>query len=309
MHAIPQGLTRFNVTDPIPHCGRWKENMPATRDPEVYRLYIQARKLWRSKIEWELSRTEAQQILADVELASKKGDWGARALLAYFYRSGLGPLSSNKVLDQDADKTVAIAREAAAAGQPWGLYDLGVAHEHGYGGAAKDLEIAWAYYLKAARLGSPDAQLALADAYSEAGRSDAEDAMVQCAYQQGHGAAAYRLAIDAKVRKQYREALATYQAGITFGDKDCADALFLLFSRGYWTGASSKEREALSAIGIAADPERKARYDAISNALQINPDLKLGRLDEFLPLPPAKLPEWRGVSDVVTPESDGPPTY
>ncbi|WP_229490612.1 SEL1-like repeat protein [Pseudoduganella namucuonensis] len=283
--------------------------MPSTRDPIVYQRYMAARKLWRSKIEWELTLQEAQSIYADVSFAAEKGDWGAKALLAYFYRTGLGPLSSNHVLDKNVDKMVAIARQAAAAGQPWGFYDLGVAHQYGYGGAQHDQNIAWAYYLKAAQLGSPDAQLALADAYSDADRSEDEVAMLQCAFRQGHGPAAYRLGIRASVEARYGDALATYQTGVKFGSKDCADALYLLFSKGHWSGIESKEWQALSIMGIAVDPERKGRYEAISDALQINPDLKLGRLDEFLPLPPAKLPAWRGIEDVITPEPDGPPTY
>jgi TPR repeat protein len=207
MHTIPQGLYRFKLTDPPPACDRWKEHMPATRDPDVYRLYIEARKLWRSKIAWQLTRTEALRILTDVNLASQKGDWGARALMGYFYRHGLGPLPSNHVLDPDADKTVEMARMAAAAGQPWGLYDLGVAHEYGYGGAYYDHDIAWAYYLKAAQLGSPDAQLALADAYLNAGRLNDEKTMLQCAYQQGHGMAALRLGVYARINMQYKDAI------------------------------------------------------------------------------------------------------
>jgi len=45
----------------------------------------------------------------------------------------------------------------ASTQRPWGYYDLGVAYEHGYGGAVQDDQIAWAYYLKAAELGSPEA--------------------------------------------------------------------------------------------------------------------------------------------------------
>lgn len=201
MHTIPPGLYRFKLSDPLPACDRWKEHMPTTRDPDVYRLYIEARKLWRSKIEWQLTRTEALRILTDVNIASRKGDWGARALMAYFYRHGLGPLPSNNVLEPDADKTVEIARMAAAAGQPWGFYDLGVAHEYGYGGAYYDKDIAWAYYLKAAQLGSPDAQMALADAYSAAGRLNDAKTMLQCAYQQGHGPAAYKLGVKIEINK------------------------------------------------------------------------------------------------------------
>ena len=127
-----------------------------------------------AKIEWQLSHEDATRILNDVKKAAELGDWGARALLAHLYIEGLGPLASNEVLKPDAYKSVEIARLAAEAMQPWGLYDLGVAYEHGYGGAPYDVDLAWAYYLKAAQLGNPEAQMALALAYSEAGRRDDE---------------------------------------------------------------------------------------------------------------------------------------
>ncbi len=182
MHTIPVGLRAFDVNGAIPTCGRWKDTMPKTRDPAAYHLYINARNLWRSKIAWQLTRQEFLGIFHDVQKAANQGDWGARALMAHFYRSGLGPLESNHTLDIDLDKSVEIVRTAVAAGQAWGYYDLGVAHEHGYGDAVHDGKIAWAYYLKAAELGSPEAQMALAGAYLKAQRRDAEVAMVTCAY-------------------------------------------------------------------------------------------------------------------------------
>jgi hypothetical protein len=145
MHTIPAGLQAFDVNGPIPTCGRWKDTIPTTRDPAAYRPYINARKLWRSKIEWQLTRQEALGILHGVQTAADQGDWGTRALMAYFYRPGLGPLDTNHVLDPDADKWVEVVRSAVAAGQAWGYYELGVAHEHGYGDATQDHQIAWAY--------------------------------------------------------------------------------------------------------------------------------------------------------------------
>lgn len=201
LHALPYGFKKFSVFDPLPTCARWKENMPQTRDPAAYKLYIEARKIWRSKIEWQLTHDEASRILADVKRAADNGDWGARALLAHFYLEGLGPLKSNNVLNPEPYKAVEIARVAAEARQPWGLYDLGVAYEHGYGGAHYDLDLAWAYYLRAAEFGSPEAQMALADAYAKAGRLDAEETMLRCAYQQGHGPAAYQLGMLARIKK------------------------------------------------------------------------------------------------------------
>lgn len=307
LHARPHGFEKFSLSDPLPKCASWKKHMPARRDPAAYHLYIEARKVWRSKLEWQLSREEATRILTDVRKAADLGDWGARALLAHFYLEGLGPLEKNEVLKPDPDKAVEIARLAAKAMQPWGLYDLGVAYEHGYGGAHLDVDLAWAYYLRAAQLGSPEAQMALAQAYSAAGRLNDEETMLQCAYQQGHGAAAYALGIDREAsKKDMRAAMMLFQDGVKFGNQDCADALFLLFD---WKTNSELDRNLLGELGIVQDHERSFRYRAISDALQVNPDLKLSRLDQALPLPPAELPAWSGIDDAVEPASNDPPTY
>ena len=309
MHTIPPGLRAFDVNGPIPTCGRWKDTMPKARDPAAYRLYIDARKLWRSKIAWQLTHEEFTSIFHDVQAAANQGDWGARALMAYFYRSGLGPLDTNHVLDPDGDKSVEIVRLAVAAGQAWGYYDLGVAHEHGYGGAPQDAQIAWAYYLKAAELGSPEAQMSLAGAYVKIKRWDAEEAMLMCAYKQGHGPAAYDLGIAAELRKNFAAMLEYYQAGTRFGSKFSAAALMFFFDAKEWSMRDKKDQDALKQLEVLPDPERKIRYDQISDALDINPDLKLTRLDKVLPLPPAELSPWQGVQDAVESDPDGPPTY
>lgn len=309
LHALPYGFKKFSLSDPLPLCGRWKEHMPSTRDPVAYRLYIEARKVWRSKIGWQLTRAETARILSDVSKAAELGDWGARALLAHFYLYGLGVLDSNHVLDATPDKSVEIARMAAAAGQPWGVFDLGVAYEHGYGGVVQDHDLAWAYYLRAAELGSPDAQMALASAYSSARRFSDEETMLQCAYRQEHGQAAYELGIKAEVEKRYMEAIRIHQDGVKFGNKESAASLELLFADGHGPGATDHEKVELRRLGIQADSERKSRYNAIYAALEINPDLRLKRLDAVLPLPPAALPSWSSVNNAVEPESDGPPTY
>lgn len=309
LHSLPYGFKKFSLSDPIPLCGRWKEHMPSKRDPLAYHLYIEARKVWRSKIGWQLTRAETTRILTDVSQAATLGDWGARALLAHFYLYGLGVLESNHVLDAAPEKGVDIARAAAAEGQPWGVFDLGVAYEQGYGGAVQDPALAWAYFLRAAELGSPEAQIALASAYRRAGRLADAEAMLQCAYQQGYGPAAYDLGIKAQLKARYMDAIRLYQEGVKFGSKESAASLELLFKNGYCPGATDDEKDELKRIGIRVDQERKSRYNAIYDALEINPDLRLGRLDEVLPLPPAKLPRWSNVNDAAEPESDGPPTY
>lgn len=309
LHSFPDGVKRFSLTDPLPPCGRWRDHMPSKRDPVVYRSYIEARKVWRSKIGWQLTRAETTRILADVSKAADLGDWGARALMAHFYLYGLGVLDSNHVLDAAPEKAIEIQRMAANAGQAWGFYDLGVAYEHGYGGVPYDEDLAWAYYLKAAQLGSPEAQMALATAYGNAGRLEDEEAMLQCAYQQGYGPAAYALGMNAAVDRRFKEAINYYHEGIKAGSAECAAVLKLLFMRGHWLNASEDEINSLKELQIFRDLERERRYDTIRDALKINPDLKLARLDTVLPLPPAELPGWSGIEDAVELEPDGPPRY
>jgi TPR repeat protein len=283
--------------------------MPTTRDPVAYHIYIEARKLWHSKPRWQLSRVETMQILADVRKAADLGDWGARALMAHFYLHGLGVLDTNSVLDVAPEKAIEIDRLAAKELQPWALYDLGVAYEQGYGGVPYDTDMAWAYFLKAAQLGSPEAQMALASAYSHQRRFKDEETMTQCAYRQGHGPAAYALGMDRKQSKNVKESIIYFQQGVKYGDMDSALSLYLLFERGYWLTTHEEERATLKRLGVTYDPERSRRYRVIYEALQIDPDLRLNRLDLVLPLPPAELPAWSSMGDAIAPEPNGPPSY
>jgi len=299
MHTLPPGLYSFNVNDPPPSCARWKNHMPRQRDPLTYDLYIKARNFWRSKKEYEFTRLELQSILTDVELAAQKGDWGARALMAHFHLRGLGHLDTNKVLVSEPKKGVNIIREAVAAGQPWGYYDLGVAHQYGYGGAAMDDTISWAYYRRAAELGSAEAQMALAEAYENAKQPANALYLRMCAFKQDYGPAA---------NGQFDEALKFYQDGTRFGDKDSAAALMLFFRDQYWVQASADHTKKLRELELKPDPERKARYKIIKNSLDLNPYLRFKLLDNVLPLPPAELPPWNGIQDAIAPET-GAPTY
>lgn len=174
-------------------------------------------------------------------------------------------------------------------------------------GAVYDEDIAWAYYLRAAELGSPEAQMALASAYSQARRFTDEEQMLKCAFSQSHGPAAYRLAMRQEVFGNHREAAKLYQEGVKFGDENSASSLKILFTKGYW--AVERERDSLRAIGLTADPERAHRYGVISDALHLNPDLRLTNLDKVLPLPPTELPHWDGIDDALAPDGAKPPAY
>lgn len=123
-----------------------------------------------------------------------------------------------------------------------------MAYENGYGGAQYDVDLAWAYYLKAAQLGSPEAQMVLAQAYSEAGRHNDEAIMLRCAYEQGHGKAAYEMALNASITMNFKEAVQIYQNGVKFGSSECARDLRIIFNEGFIDRNSERER-GIKAIG------------------------------------------------------------
>ncbi|MCG2586833.1 tetratricopeptide repeat protein [Massilia sp. TS11] len=309
MHTTPSGLPEFDVNRPLPICGRWKETMPKQRDVNAYHIYMRARRLWHSNFEYLLSKDSLASVLRDVSTAAQLGDWGAQATLSDFYIHGLGHLEVNKTLEPDSFKAVEIYRAAVAAGQAWGFFNLGVAYEYGYGDLTMDTKIAWAYYLKAAELGSPEAQMALAQAYLEAKRWDAATLMQMCAYKQGHGPAAEALGMQAEVHRRYEEALRFYQDGVRFGNKDCANALWIFFDEGAWKGLSPEVQLERKVLGLIPDSARRKRYREIALALEVDPDLRFAQIDKFLPMPPAPLPAWRGIDDAVEPMSEAPPTY
>lgn len=307
---LPSGFNEFNVLDTPPVCVAWKQSMPKTRDPIAYKIYMKARKLWRSKAEWALTREEATQILNGIRDAAELGDWGARALLARFYLQGLGVLESNQVLTPIPEKAIEIVRAGAELQQPWALYDLGVAYQHGYGGVPQDGRIAWAYFVKAAERGSPEAQLALAEAYGASRQIEKQETMRMCAFTQRFGPAASLLGGNRRaVVGDFNAAILFFQDGVEFGDKDSALTLSRLFSEGYWPHLGLKTKPSLEALGIQVDRERSDRYQKIAEALELNPDLKFGRLKKILPLPPAKLPPWNGIEEALDVVTDQPPTY
>jgi hypothetical protein len=130
-----------------------------------------------------------------------------------------------------------------------------------------------------------------------------------CAYKQEHGPAAYKLGSYAKLRKNFGAALEYYQAGTKFGSEPFAAALMFMFDTEKWSSREKQDQVALRELGILPDPERKRRYKQIDQALDINPDLKLARLGQVLPLPLAELPAWNGIQDAIEPDPEGPPSY
>ncbi|SAL42915.1 Sel1 domain-containing protein [Caballeronia cordobensis] len=187
-----------------------------------------------------------------------------------------------------ATETIDLAEQLIAAGIPGGYYDMGHYLELGYG-VKQDEKKARIYFRKAADLGSPEAQAYVAKLLEPKDRApEIARQMRQCATDQGNRDAANELGIDLMTDKLYSEAVNVFQTGVAAGDVTSASFL--------QNGFNTQPSDRLYYIGQSNDPERSRRYEVIWKFLNdhdgLNP--KVPDIDQIVPLPPAKLPEWDG---------------
>jgi uncharacterized protein len=229
-------------------------------------------------------------------LAYAAGSYKAAANLHTLISQGL-------VESSNADKEVIdIVEGLIKAGVPGGYYDMGHYLELGYG-VKQDTSKANTYFRRAADLGNPDAQFyvsRLLETVKGAGKVVA--AMRRCAMNQGHAKSGYRYGILFKVRDMYPEAVEGFQAGTRNGDGNSAAVL----SEGFST---SDPTNGLYYFGLAEDPERASRYKQIATFLSKFEHLgpKIPDIDNIVPLPPAKLPDWDGTFEWKRKRDSTPP--
>ncbi|AET91133.1 Sel1 domain-containing protein [Burkholderia sp. YI23] len=187
-----------------------------------------------------------------------------------------------------ATETIDLAEQLIAADIPGGYYDMAHYLELGYG-VKQDANKARIYYRKAADLGSPEAQYYVGDLLSPKDHApEISRQMMECAVNQGYGKAGSYLGIDLMDSKLYADAVKVFQKGVQAGNTQSASFL--------QNGFNTQPSDRLYYIGQSNDPERSRRYEVIWKFLNdhdgLNP--KVPDIDQIVPLPPAKLPEWDG---------------
>jgi TPR repeat protein len=215
-------------------------------------------------------------------IAAANGHYKANNNLQQLVSTGLvpSPDAPNETLD--------LTEQLIAAGIPSGYYDMGHYLELGYG-VKQDQEKSLRYFRKAADLGSPEAQFYVGDLLSPRDKApQISRQMMGCATDQGYGKAASYLGIDLKTDKLYSEAVIAFQKGVKVGNSQAARFL----ANGFNTGPT----DALYYLGQDKDSERSRRYKLIGEFIDNNDSLnpKVPDIDQIVPLPPAKLPEWDG---------------
>lgn len=221
--------------------------------------------------------------LSLLERAAERKHWKAMTELAKMYFYGLG-------VPRDTDKAEEIVDEAMNLGIPAAYNLKGEFHmkQYSLGGVQLD----YLYWQKAAGMGNPDALTRLAVEIRTPPAGSQVEAniqlatkMLECAYGQGNGEAAYELGrfqLASKDPEIYAQGLGTLHKGVEFGSIISADILRREFDN----------HRSLKNSGD--DQERASRYLVFEEALKESYRRRFPNLDKVLPLPPAPLPQWDG---------------
>jgi uncharacterized protein len=237
-----------------------------------------------------------QQIGRFYRLAYAAGSYKAATNLHTLISQGLvaSPDPGTEVID--------IVESLISAGVPGGYYDMGHYLELGYG-VKQDSSRANAYFRRAADLGNPEAQFYVARLLEDI--TSAEQVVVdmfRCATYQGHAQSAFHYGVFLKVRHAYPEAIEGFQMGVRSGNSNSAD-----FLSGGFSTPDPEDR--LYYFGLAEEPERASRYKQIANFLTKFEHLgpKIPDIENIVPLPPAKLPDWDGTFEWKRKRDSTPP--
>ena len=226
-------------------------------------------------------------------IAAANGDYKANVRLQYLLNTGRISTDMPQTEVHNLNEELAKQLPATAYYNLYGYLDedYGVRTEEGG---------KYAYLRKAADLGSREAQYTVAEMLEDIeDQNESEEAfkyrmsiakdLYSCASEQGLGEASNELALGLLFHKKYSEALIVLHQGVINGNDSSAHRLDKGFSGQYKDGD-------MYFLNVPEDKERSKRYNIIWNYLTDNDYLqpKVPDLDEIVPLPPAKLPEWDG---------------
>ncbi len=255
-------------------CKLEKDSLPPV-SAEADALFLQARKLEKQRYH------DKEQVTALYEQAAKLDHWKALHNLARRYRLGLGTYRS-------AAKTLETTQRLIELGAPIGYYDLAVILERGYG-VKYDIEGAWLYLHKAAKLGEPNALIRLGKHYAynlprEQQHNDKAGAYFKCAAQQQSTEAYFEYADWLRVGEdRYPESMHYYQLAVGNGMAKSAIVLATVFSAGLHKYPIVQEQTLI--------------YEDLSTKIRANPELRIPDITTRYPLPPHPVQGYGSLPD------------
>ena len=270
-----------------------KEELPPlseeTQQLYNYALYHDLHNMWTGNKGDEVWNGLARYY----RIAAANGDYKANVRLQYLLNTGRISTDMPQTEVHNLNEELAKQLPATAYYNLYGYLDEGYGVRTEEGGK-------YAYLRKAADLGSREAQYTVAEMLADI--EDSEETqeafkyrlnlvkqLRSCASEQGLGEVSSNLGISLQMDKKYQEALKVFHQGVKNGDSISA----LVLSHAFESGVQADN---LNFLDVSPDDERVKRYHMISSYLSRYDYLqpKVPDLDEILPLPPAKLPEWDG---------------
>jgi len=287
MHENAKDLPRFTKLDAFdPHRKSFECRYEAHANPPVTlendTLFLEGMAATSYEL-WPGERDHAKAARL-WQQAADMGHWKAQFNLAGLYLRGLG-------VERNPGKALLLTEDLMRKGVPAAWENMGTYYMGGVGTLKQDATVAYAFWQKAADMGSMAAQAYLGEKLlgthdeppSFWGNRAIGLKMLECAFAQGSGMAAFELGLTLdNTNHEHARALRILHEGVRLGSEKSAVYLASSFRHG----------DAL--VGRLRDDARAERYSILGNALSLNPDLTLPNLDKILPLPPAQLPKWDG---------------
>ena len=279
-------------------CATWTP--PSDTDAEAEQWYRAATLLHAQS--WRRTAQELQDMVILYEAAASRGHYRAINNLYLLYTGTQGAMGD--LFDQRPDR----ARKWLHYGleKDWAMayYWLFDALYEGHAGYPYNPKLGLAYLQKAVELGVPLAQYELARIYDKRFKDyNTRELLLDCAARQGFSAAMDELSRIKRVRYgNLKESLQLMHNALRYGGEGGGEAALKL------TMVYAKNKALMDKfIAIPADPVREAAYAELEKALKGtgtksgNPFYTFPRLDEVLPLPPAKI-HWKGIYSAMSKE-------
>ena len=222
-------------------------------------------------------------------IAAMNGDYKANIRLQYLLKSGRISSDMPQTEVHNLNEELAKQLPATAYYNLYGYLDVGY-------GVRTEKDGKYAYLRKAADLGSREAQYVVGDILTDIKdegtlqqRLKIYEQLLSCSSEQGFGEASEMLGLGYESDKEYSKALEAFHQGVKNGSELSASVLSEVFN-------NKRENKYLDDLNLKEDIERARRYKIIGDYLYDKDYLqpKVPDLDEIVPLPPAKLPEWDG---------------
>jgi len=210
--------------------------------------------------------------------AVAKDHWKAMHNLAELYLRGDGVL-------KDTNKAIDLYMRMVDLKVPLGYYDMSVMTQRGVGVVQSDKD-AMLFLVKAADLGSPQAQTRIGYIYIYDKREDAVGlGYLKCAEKQDYADAAYKLGSYYEVvDENYPVSIHYYQRAAALGEPKGITEIRNVFEQGL--------------NGYPKNAKLAKVYDDISSRFYRDADLRLPNLAKDYPLPPHPIQGYHGDKDI-----------